>query len=456
MSIICHRHKLSNIHTFRKLMLEFIHNFLAEGSFIPHGHCYLWNSGLVWLHILSDFLIALAYYSIPISLIYFAYKRKDLPFKNLMLLFGAFIFSCGTIHVMEVWTLWHPTYWLSGSIKAFTALISVYTASILVPIIPQALALPSPAQLEASNAQLKAALENLQNTQAQLIETEKISSLGQIVSGIAYEINNPINFIYGNIHFAQEYLQNLLTLVALYKENYPQPSSAIQAYIQEVDIDFIQEDLQKILSSMQLGAERIRELILSLRKFSRLDEAEIKKVDIHQSIDYTLLLLQNRLKGEDEYSEIEVIKEYGDLPKISGYSKQLNQVFMNILTNAIDALEESLVNQQKARENGSEVLTKPRIYIHTEVVEYEQIRVRIADNGYGMAEEIRQKVFEPFFTTKPITSSTGLGLSISRQIIGKHGGTMECISSPHKGTELIIQLPIQMIFNKIDALHSFT
>ncbi|MBD2499749.1 sensor histidine kinase [Anabaena azotica] len=308
-------------------MLEFIQQFFTDGLFIPYGHCYLWKPSLLWLNILSDSLIALAYYSIPISLIYFAHKRKDLPFKNILLLFGAFIVSCGTTHIMEIWTIWHPTYWLSGSIKAITALLSVYTAMVLVPIIPQALALPSPAQLAASNAELKATLENLENTQAQLIQTEKISSLVKLVSGIAYEINNPTNFIYGNIHFAQEYVQNLLGLIALYKEQYPQPTSAIQTYIQEFDIDFIQEDIQKILSSIAIGATRIREVIIYLRKFSRLDEAEIKKVDIHQSIDSTLLLLQNRLKGQGKYPAIEIIKEYGNLPKISCYSKQLIEIW---------------------------------------------------------------------------------------------------------------------------------
>ncbi|BAT52466.1 two-component sensor histidine kinase [Nostoc sp. NIES-3756] len=435
-------------------MLEFINEFFTDSLFIPHGHCYLWKPGLVWLNILSDSLIALAYYSIPISLMYFVHKRKDLPFKGIMLLFGAFIVSCGTTHLMEIWTLWHPTYWLSGSLKAITALISVYTASVLVPIIPQALALPSPTQLEASNAELKAALQNLENTQSQLIQTEKLSSMGQLVSGIAYEINNPINFIYGNIHFAKEYVENLLVLLALYKEHYPHPPSTIQAYIQEVDINFLQEDLEKILSSIKIGAGRIRELILSLRKFSRLDEAEIKKVDIHQSIDSTLLLLQNRLKKQERYPEIEIVKEYGNLPKISCYPKQLNQVFMNILTNAVDALEESLVNQEKIKESGSIGLTKPKIYIHTEILNNEQVRVRIADNGYGMVEEVRQKVFDPFFTTKPITSGTGLGLSISRQIIDKHGGQIECISSPLKGTEFIIQLPIQITFCKINILQT--
>ncbi|MBD2342872.1 sensor histidine kinase [Anabaena subtropica] len=436
-------------------MMELIHQFLGDGFFIPHGHCYLWKPGLVWLNIISDSLIALAYYSIPISLVYFVQKRDDLPFKGILLLFGAFIVSCGTTHLMEIWTLWHPTYWLSGSLKAITALISVYTASVLVPIIPQALALPSPAQLEATNTQLTTALKKLENTQAQLIQTERISSMGQLVSAIAYEINNPINFIYGNIHFAKEYFQNLLVLLSLYKEQYPQPPSAIQSYIQEVDIDFVQEDLQKMLSSMKLGAERIRELILSLRKFSRLDEAEIKQVDIHQGIDCILLLLQNRLKGQGKYPEIEVIKEYGNLPKINCYPRQLNQVFMNILTNAIDALEESLVKGQKSKLQDFEVLARPKIHIYTEVLNGEQVMVRITDNGDGMTQEVMQKVFDPFFTTKPIASGTGLGMSISHQIIDKHSGKIECISSPFKGTEFIIQLPIQMTSSRTDVLHNF-
>lgn len=423
-------------------MLELLYGFFTDSSFMPHGQCYLWKPSLLWSNIISDSLIAVAYYSIPISLVYFVHKRKDLPFKSVLLLFGAFIISCGTTHLMEIWTLWHPTYWLSSTLKAVTAFISVYTAITLVPIIPQALALPSPAQLEATNSQLEAALKNLVNTQSQLIQTEKISSMGQLVASIAHEINNPINFIYGNIHFINQYIQNLCQLIALYREAYPQPTLSIQTYQQEVEIDFVEEDLKKILSSIKIGAERIRELILSLRRFSRLDEAEIKQVDIHECLDSTLSLLQNRLKGQGKYPPVQVIKEYGNLPKVNCYPRQLNQVFINILTNAVDALEESFIKNQQSN------LKEPKIHIQTKVVNKNQVKITIADNGLGMAEEVRQKIFDPFFTTKPLDSGTGLGMSISSQIIEKHCGKLECISSLYEGTELIIQLPIQMTFLK--------
>jgi signal transduction histidine kinase len=458
-------------------MLQLLHNFFSEGLFIPHGHCYLWQPGLVWLHILSDSLIALAYYSIPIILVYFVQKREDLPFKWILLLFGGFIVSCATTHVMEIWTLWHPTYWLSGLIKAITAFISVYTAIILVPIIPQALALPSPAQLEATNSQLKTeimerkaaeaallkikaeleirveerteqlkeamikslatankaqeqaikleiALKELANTQAQLIQTEKMSSLGQLVGGVAHEINNPINFIYGNIHFIQEYSQDLWKLISLYQKNYPHPVPEVEKYTQDIDISFVKSDFQNILSSIKIGAKRIREIVLSLRNFSRLDEAEMKAVDIHEGIESTLLLLQNRLNNPT--TQIQVIKEYGKLSEIDCYPGQLNQVFINILANAIDALENS---------------SQPQIYIHTQLLDNQQVMIEIADNGCGMTEEVRQKIFDPFFTTKSVGSGTGLGMSISYQIIEKHGGHIECISSPNGGTKFLIQIP---------------
>ncbi|BAB76415.1 sensor histidine kinase [Anabaena sp. FACHB-709] len=464
-------------------MLEFIHNIFADNLFIPHGHCYLWQPGLVWLHLLSDFLIAVAYYSIPITLIYFVRKRQDLPFKWIFLLFGAFIISCATSHVMEIWTLWHPTYWLSGFMKAITAFISIYTAIVLVPIVPQLLALPSPAQLEAANNQLKieiierktaeaallqikadlenrveertnqlqqsmlaslataakakdqaeklqVALNDLANAQVQLIQTEKMSSLGQLVAGIAHEINNPVNFIYGNIHFIYEYTKDLWQLIILYQQCYPEPAWEIAAYTQEIDLDFVQNDFAKILASIKNGAERIREIVLSLRNFSRLDEAEIKQVDIHEGIDNTILLLKNRLKGQGKHPDIEVVREYNNLPLVECYPGQLNQVFMNILTNAIEAAKESVNN--------------PLIRIQTEALDSDQVMIQISDNGCGMTEEIRNKIFDPFFTTKPIGSGTGLGMSISYQIIDKHGGTLKCVSAPNEGTEFIIYIPTRL------------
>ncbi|MBW4424307.1 MAG: HAMP domain-containing histidine kinase [Nostoc desertorum CM1-VF14] len=433
-------------------MLEFLQNFLTDSSFIPHGHCYLWKPSLVWLNIISDSLIALVYYSIPIALVYFVHKRKDFPFKWILLLFGAFIISCGTTHVMDVWTLWHPTYWLSTFIKFITAIISLYTAIALLPIIPQALALPSPAQLEAANCQLKLTLKELENTQSQLIQTEKMSSLGQLVGGIAHEINNPVNFIDANIVIINEYTKNLLSLITLFQKCDRHLVSEIQAFIEEIDLDFIKEDVPKILSSMKMGAGRISNLVLSLRNFSRLDEADKKEVDIHDGLDSTLLILQNRLEAKINHPGIQVIKEYGKLPKVECYPGQLNQVFMNILNNSIDTLIESvigcklLVNNAKITGN-QQLVTKannPQIRICTEVLDSNQVMIRIADNGCGMTKAVKQKVFDPFFTTKPVGSGTGLGMSISYQIINKYGGQLKCVSTPLQGTEFIIQIPIKI------------
>ena len=430
-------------------MLEFLQNFFTDSSFIPHGHCYLWKPSLVWLNIFSDSLIALVYYSIPIALVYFVHMRKDFPFKWILLLFGAFIVSCGTTHVMDIWTLWHPTYWLSTFIKLITAIVSLYTAIALLPIIPQALALPSPAELEAANCQLKLTLKDLENTQAQLIQTEKMSSLGQLVAGIAHEINNPVNFIDGNIIIVNEYTRDLLNLIKLSQECNYHLVSEIQAYIEEIDLDFIKEDLPKILFSMKMGAERISKLVLSLRNFSRLDEAGKKAVDVHEGLDSTLLILQNRLEAKGNHPDIQVIKEYGNLPKVECYPGQLNQVFMNILNNSIDTLKESIIGCHllvvNAKTTGNQQLTtnNPQIRIYTEVLDSNQVIIRIADNGCGMTEEVKQKIFDPFFTTKPVGSGTGLGMSISYQIINKHGGQLKCVSAPLQGTELIIQIPIR-------------
>ena len=284
-----------------------------------------------------------------------------------------------------------------------------------------------------------------------------MSGLGQLVAGVAHEINNPVNFIYGNISHVTEYTTDLLSLLNLYQQNYPETDTEIRNCAEEIDLEFIGEDLPKILDSMKMGAERIRQLVLSLRNFSRLDQAEKKPVNIHEGIESTLVILQHRLKAKPERPAIELIKEYGNLPLIECYAGLLNQVFMNIISNAIDALEmetKELKNRRKeAMENEdyaqSSIIFTPNeshsyIQISTEIVGSETALISIKDNGSGIPQELISQVFNPFFTTKPVGQGTGLGLSISYQIIvEKHKGSIRCISQPGQGSEFLIEIPVR-------------
>ncbi|WP_138496976.1 ATP-binding protein [Nostoc sp. PA-18-2419] len=296
-------------------------------------------------------------------------------------------------------------------------------------------------RVQERTTELKNTLEELQRTQSQVIQSEKMSSLGQLVAGVAHEINNPVNFIHGNLTHVQEYSQNLLAFVQLYQQHDPNPNPEIQIAAEDIDFEFLQSDLPKLLSSMKVGTDRIRQIVLSLRNFSRIDEAEFKSVDIHEGIDSTLMILQHRLKAKAEQPEIEVIKHYGSVPQVECYAGQLNQVFMNILVNAIDALEES-----DAKRTHQDIEDNPsQITIRTSVVNSTSVEVAIADNGVGISQEFQQRIFDPFFTTKPIGKGTGMGMSISYQIITqKHGGKLECFSTFGKGTEFIIQLPLRV------------
>ena len=701
-------------------MLELLQGFFIEGQFTLSRFYYLFNPKLASLNISLNSLTALFYYSISITLIYFLQKQQDLAFHGILLLFSSFIVSCGIIQTIEVWTFWSPHYWLSTFMKTFTAFSSLYTAVVLVRIIPKTLALPSPTPLEAkfsecmrieeelhksrerfdlvmqssgdglwdwdvqtnevyfsprwksmlgfeeyelpnqfeewekrlhpddrdsvvayvkscldgltarceseyrlqhkdgsyrwvlgrgtvlfdangkpyrmagshtditerkqaeaacreseqwlqailnyspasiyvkdtegrylllnrkcanllqvnpeealgktdyellpyeiANAlrendqkvfttgrtleleevvpeddglhthisvkfplynsagvtyalcgistditerkqaeeelqqsviaaqeqatQLELTLRELQQTQARLVQSEKMSSLGQLVAGIAHEINNPVNFIYGNLTYVNEYVHNMLNLVQLYQKYYPHLVPEIQATTEEIDLNFIKQDLPRILLSMKMGTDRIRQIVLSLRNFSRLDEAELKQVDIHQGLDNALLILAHRLKGspfgkKGEHLGIQIIKEYNNLPLVQCYAGLLNQVFMNILTNAIDATDE--YNQERSLD---EIKNNPSIIrIRTEILDRNQVMIRITDEGRGMTEEVKKRVFDPFFTTKPIGSGTGLGMSISYQVVvEKHGGQLHCVSASGRGTEFLISLPIQ-------------
>lgn len=297
---------------------------------------------------------------------------------------------------------------------------------------------------ETKAAELQQALRQLQETQAQLIQSEKMSSLGQLVAGVAHEINNPVNFIYGNLSHVDGYAQDLLELLEAYQEQYPEPGPEIEEIAEEIDLDFWREDMPKVLNSMKIGADRIREIVLSLRNFSRLDQADMKFANLHEGIDNTLLILQNRLRAKAGHFGIELVKDYGKLPRVECYPGQLNQVLMNIISNGIDALEsynESRVVEE-IRQNPS------RITIRTEWVKKQghndRIIIAIGDNGPGIPNHIKARLFDPFFTTKAVGKGTGLGLSISYQIVvEKHKGAIECISEPGQGAEFIIEIPVR-------------
>jgi len=298
----------------------------------------------------------------------------------------------------------------------------------------------SEAQLQQKAQALQQSLEDLQSIQLQLVQSEKMSSLGQLVAGIAHEINNPVNFIHGNLNPLHNHTQELLNFVKLYQQHYPDPVSEIQVVAEEIDLEFLQEDLTKILTSMKIGTDRICQIVLSLRNFSRMDEAAFKTVDVHEGIDSTLMILQHRLKPHSTYLAIEVIQDYGNLPLVECYPGQLNQVFMNLLANAIDALEEMMAKRtfQENDENPSQIT------IRTSILDNQWVEIAIADNGAGMPKEVQERIFNPFFTTKAIGKGTGMGLSISYQIIvEKHGGKLECVSNPNQGTKFAIQIPIQ-------------
>lgn len=302
---------------------------------------------------------------------------------------------------------------------------------------------------ESRAKELEEILRELQRTQGQLVQSEKMSSLGQLVAGVAHEINNPVNFIYGNLNYASEYSQDLIRLMELYQKHYPSPVPEIEAEAEAIDLEFLLTDLPQLLGSMKVGADRIKEIVNSLRNFSRMDEAAMKAVNVHEGIDSTLMILQNRLKAKSNQPEILVIKEYSEIPPVDCYAGELNQVFMNIITNAIDALEE-----RDSQRTFAECQQNPsHIRIHTTLVDSldnidnlanPQVQITISDNGAGIPQTVQQRIFDPFFTTKDIGKGTGLGMSISYQIImERHRGSLRCESQQGEGASFIIRIPLQ-------------
>ncbi|MEA5552190.1 ATP-binding protein [Anabaena cylindrica UHCC 0172] len=332
---------------------------------------------------------------------------------------------------------WIPL--LTGLVFFFGSLFVLFSATIYYSTLQRLFLIQEKYRTAKENAESALfKLQETQQTQMQLIQRETMLGLGKMVSGVAHEINNPMSFIHGNLECLRQYTHDLLNLLATYTSVYPNPDLKIVNALANCDLNFIESDLPKLLQSMKVGTLRIREIVESLSNFSRLNEADYKKADIHQGIDSTLVILQHRLNCYGSNSKpISVIKEYGKIPRIFCNPRFLNQVFLNLINNAIDALIQKVATCSQTKDE------IPTIWIRTFHSQDNEITISIADNGCGMSKEICQSIFQPFFTTKPIGEGTGLGLSISHQIIvEQHGGSIKCTSMPNQGTKIDIILAI--------------
>ncbi|BAY87085.1 two-component sensor histidine kinase [Calothrix parasitica NIES-267] len=339
-----------------------------------------------------------------------------------------------TIHYDYSLLVENHEYWFSASISPIGETQVVWVARDISERKRAEEALQESELRERKKSQeLETTLAKLKLTQARLLLSEKMASLGSLVAGIAHEINNPTTFIYGNIEIAEGYSKDLLYLITLYQKHYPQPAIEISKQTNDIDLDFIIKDFPNLLDSMNQGVSRITQIVQSLKDFSHLDEATCKRVDIHAGLDNTVLLLQHRINQIPHRTKIHIVKEYTQLPKIECYPKKLNQVFMNLLSNAIDALEEAI-----AKNN----ILDPQIRIVTETSDDKAV-IRIADNGIGINQDVKERLFDPFFTTKEVGKGTGMGLAVSYQIIvDNHQGELQYVSEVGKGTEFIISIPL--------------
>ncbi|MEM9541944.1 MAG: ATP-binding protein [Cyanobacteria bacterium P01_E01_bin.42] len=496
-------------------MSELLRNLIFSSLLSTRAGTFPIAFSLNWQSIAS-LTLAIAYYALPLILVYFIAKRRSIPCNFLTFLLVAFAIASGTSYLLEgtlVFT--SPRFsMLSSLVQGIAATLGIIVLCRIIPRFPKLLSLPnsdrlslidrvlrneverhkqaqnalkklneglenrieertaqlqntlqqlqaeirdreeaevalrrSQIQLIEQNQQLETTLNELKSTQAQLIQSEKMAGLGQMVAGIAHEINNPVNFIHGNLEYLQPSLESLLHIIELYQEYPLEIPRTIEEAIEEADLEFLQADLPKLFDSMTLGTDRIREIVKSLRNFSRLDEADMKTADLHEGIDSTLMILHHRLKANKQRPDIQIIKQYEQLPELECHPGQLNQVFMNLLSNAIDAIDEKLAID---REFIPKIHIQTRLKTASHKDRQDSVEIRIRDNGCGMNEETLTQLFNPFFTTKPVGRGTGLGSSISYQIIvEKHRGSLQCQSERDFGTEFVMEIPLSPVEGRV-------
>ena len=431
----------------RNPLIIFIENIL-NGNFMPHGHCLLWRWDLLLMHVGSDVIIVLSYYAIPFALIYLVKKRKDLAFNWIFVMFGLFIFFCGTTHLVGIINVWHGYYFAEGLVKVATAAVSIATAVLMVPLIPKIMAIPSNAQLAEKNEELhqaKQALEFsnqqlahekalLERTEMELRLAQKLEAVGQLAAGVAHEINTPMQFIGDHIDFLKTAHHDLQTLLLKYKELHTvlNQSSMPESILKDIenlevqiDLPFLQQKCPQAFEKTQAGVERVSRIVQAMKEFAYPSQTKKAAADINQAIENTLIVAKN------EYKYIaEVETELSSLPPVYCHIGDLNQVFLNLIVNAAHAIDakgdtaKGLIRIETRQDGGD-------------------VEIRIADSGTGIPQNIQSRIFDPFFTTKAIGKGSGQGLAIARSIVvDKHNGAITFATGENQGTTFIIRLPV--------------